>query len=210
MIFISLVLLLLTALALFVVYKGVSIIGLVVVLVGLLFLSIVVTVYITDALDNRSRSHTLAIIVTIISLISGSILLIDNIMNFHYPKELEDSSFVARITTKTLNIEKETTLVNANGNIQFIVDNSVADNQILVEASYFNELYEFIIKEGNDDFIWFYTMANEFELADVHYLYKNIFQDLKNNNIYNYQNLKKASVIIYGNEKTEKLLKIEQ
>lgn len=209
MIFIVLGLLVLTALSLFIVYKGVSVIGLVVILVGLLFLSIIITTYITDALDNRSRSHTFAIVVTVIALISGSILFVDNLMNFDYPKKLEDSAFVPYEETTTFNIEKETEVVNLSGDLEYVVDNSIEDNVILVKSLYFDELYDVMI-EHDSDRIWFYTLRDDFEMDDIHYLYQNVLKDLQNNKIYNYHKLDTVDIVLYGNENTEKLLTLEK
>ena len=208
MICITLVLLLLTAFALFLVYKGVSIIGLVVILVGLLFLSIVITAYITDALDNRNRSHVFSIIVAIVSLISGSILFVDNLMNFDYPKTLEKSAFTPVTESTVIEVDKESK-ITATGNIKFVVDNDIQDNQILAEFTYFDELYDVSIeKEG--DWIFVYTVRDNFEVGDAHYLYQNILSDLKNNRIYNYYNLSGVDTVIYGNEKTKDLLHFKE
>ena len=208
MICITLVLLLLTAFALFLVYKGVSIIGLVVILVGLLFLSIVITAYITDALDNRNRSHVFSIIVAIVSLISGSILFVDNLMNFDYPKTLEKSAFNPVTESTVIEVDKESK-ITATGNIKFVVDNDIQDNQILAEFTYFDELYDVSIeKEG--DWIFVYTVRDNFEVGDAHYLYQNILSDLKNNRIYNYYNLSGVDTVIYGNEKTKDLLHFKE
>lgn len=209
MIMISLTLFLLLALALFFVYKGVSIIGLVVILVGLLFLSIIVTTSITDALDNRSRNHTFALIVTVISLISGTILFIDNLMNFDYPKKLEESAFVPFKETITFDVEEELTFANFEGEIEFQLDNSIQDNQVLIEVTYFDELYD-VVYIPSEDFVWFHAERDDFEIGDIRYLYKNMFKDLSNNKIYEYQKLANVDVVIYGNENTEKLLKIEK
>ncbi len=209
MILISLLLLLLTFYALFCVYKGVNIIGLVVILVGLLFLSVVVTTYITDALDNQSKNHTFALIVTVISLISGSILLVDNLMNFNYPKTLEESSFTPYIKTTTLDVNGETIVANLDGNLECVTDNSIQGNQLLVEFSYFDELYDIGIKTG-ENYIYFYTTKDEFEMFDVRYLYQNIFADLKNNKIYEYQKLANVDITIYGNEETLELLNLKE
>lgn len=208
MILIIFIFLLLTVLALFLVYKGISIIGLVVLLVGLLFLSIVVTTSITDALDNRNRSHTFALAVTVIALISGSILLVDNLMNFHYPENLDQSSFIPHEKTATLEVSNETSIMNLNGELEFFTDNSIEDNVILVQMVYFDELYDVEI-EQNDQEVWIYTMRDSFEAKDFHYLYQNVFQDLKNRFIFNYQDLSSVKIIVSGNEDTEKLLTLK-
>ncbi len=209
MICITLTLLLLTALALFFVYKGVSMIGLVVIFVGLLFLSIIVTTSITDSLDNRSRSHTLGLIVTVVSLISGTILFADNLMGFDYPKALEKSSFDPYKETTTIELTEESVFYNLNGKISYVLDNSIQDNQVLIELSYYDELYDVIIKsEGNN--LWLYTVRDEWEVADLHYLYQNVFNDLANNKIYDYKNLSNLDIVIYVNENTEKLLNTKE
>lgn len=208
MILITFALLILTVLALFLVYKGISVIGLVVILVGLLFLSIVVTTYITDALDNRNRSHTFAIVVTVIALISGSILLVDNLMNFHYPETLNQSAFIPHEKTVTLEILKETNLLNLNGELEFFIDNTIDDNVVLVQMEYYDELYDVALEQSDQD-LWLYTVRNNFEINDFHYLYQNVLQDLTNRYIFNYKDLSSVKIIVYGNENTEKLLTLK-
>ena len=129
-------------------------------------------------------------------------------MNFGYPKTLERSAFTPVTESTVIEVSKESK-ITATGNIKFVVDNDIKDNQILAEFTYFDELYDVSIeKEG--DWIFFYTVRDKFEVGDVHYLYQNILSDLKNNSIYNYHNLSNVDTVIYGNEKTKDLLHFKE
>lgn len=211
LILLSIVLIGLTLFAFFLVYKGVNVIGLAVFLIGLVFLNIIVTTYITDALDNRSRSHTLALIVAVIALISGSILLVDNLMSFEYLKTLEESSFQPFVESRTIEIPQNIEVTNYSGEVEFILDNSIRNNEIILEVEYYDNLYGiFVEKDEEDSNLWIYTIRDDFEVGNIHYLYHNSLEDLKNGKIYNYQKLNTANVKIYGNEETSKLVHINK
>ena len=85
----------------------------------------------------------------------------------------------------------------------------VGFRNMFCDMSYFDELYDVSIeKEG--DWIFVYTVRDNFEVGDAHYLYQNILSDLKNNRIYNYYNLSGVDTVIYGNEKTKDLLHFKE
>ncbi len=207
LILLSIIFLALTVLAFFLVYKGVNIIGLAVLLIGILFLNIIVTTYITDALDNHSRSHTLALIVAIIALISGSILLFDNLMSFHYFKTLEESSFQPIVENLTIDVNQELDVINFQGNVEFIVDNDIQDNEVILELEYYDSLYDVHVEKDNSSLMVF-TVRDDFEISNIYYLYNNGLEDLKNGKVYDYRTLNTVNIKIYGNEETKKLLQI--
>ncbi len=207
LILLSIAFLILTVLAFFLVYKGVNIIGLAVLLIGILFLTVLATTYITDALDNRSRSHTLALAVAIIALISGGILLVDNIMNFSYFKTLEESSFQPIVESITVDIDKELEVINFHGDVEFVLDNEIENEKVILELEYYDSLYDVQIEKDSSS-MFIFTIRDDFEIGNLHYLYNHGLEDLKSGKVYDYRNLNTVNMKIYGNEATQKLLNI--
>ncbi len=212
MIFLTLAFLILTLLAVFFVWKGVSILGLVAILFGYFLLSLLVTVYLTDAVDNRHKSHAIFFVSTIFILIFGHFWFIENLMSFQYPKTLEESSFQPKVETVTLSVEKDTFIKNLEGDLEVITDNEMVDNEILLEISYYDELYDCIITEDETEdlnYVLIYTIHDKFETTDISYLYENILEDLKDNRIHDYNQLSGVTVTLRGNEKTLEFLERE-
>jgi ABC-type multidrug transport system fused ATPase/permease subunit len=210
LIFLNIVFLALALFAGFLVFKGVNIIGLAVLLFGLFMLILTVTNYITDTLDNKPKNHTFALIVSVLSLIIGVVLFIDNLFKFNYPDGLDKSRFINTNETTIINIDKKSEITAVDGNITFEVDNNLIDNEILVEVSYYDELIDVVIEryDGKDtNYILLYPTDDNINFKTVRYFYESALEDLKSNNIFNYEDLRKFKVKIFCNEKTKELLK---
>ena len=205
MIFVSLILLSLSIFAFFLVYKGVAILGLAIALLGYFLLTGLLTVYVTDALDNRNKSHKISLVGIILILLVGHVLLVDNLMNFHYPKDIKESSFVPSLETVNYSLDKKTTIQNLRGEVAYEVDDSIVDGEILIELTYYDELYDVSLTtyQGEDtNILQLNTQFDHFEFADIRYLYDYALEDLKKGNIYPYQRLNRVDIKVYANTKT--------
>lgn len=210
LIFLNIAFLVLAAFAGFLVFKGVNLVGLAILLIGLFLIILTVTNYITDALDNKPKNHTFALIISVISLIVGVILFTDSLFKFNYPKTLEDSWFRATNETTLLTVDKKTDITAVDGNINMKIDNSLIDNEILLEVTYYDELVDIIIEryEGKEkNYILIYTADNDISFGTFKYLYESTIKDLKDDNIFNYKDLKRFEVNVFCNETTKELLK---
>lgn len=205
----NLSLLVLTLIAGFLVYKGVSIIGLAILLFGLFLLSTVITSYITDALDNKVKSHTISMVLSLVAIFVGTIVFIDNLANFNYPKDLSSSSFLARVETVTVEV-KEPIIISSDQKVKYKIDNSMVDNEILIEITHYKKIVDVRVEsytDAKDEYLLIYSVTKDLQIDMVTYLYENALYDLQNNNIYNYNDLKKTEVTIYCNKTTRELLK---
>lgn len=210
MIFINLALFVLALFAAFLVFKGVNIIGLTILLIGLFLLTTVITNYITDALDNKYKNHLFSLSISVIVIIIGGILFVDNLFSFNYPTNLEESRFTITNETKIIEIEKETSFRISDGNIEYIIDNNLSDNKILLEVNYYDEFTDVYIENydgKNNNYILIYPINDKFTVKSGIYFYENALKDLKNDDIYDYQDLRKIKVIVFCSEKTRELLK---
>lgn len=210
MIFLNITLFGLAIFAGFLVFKGVNIIGLTILLSGLFLLTTIITNYITDALDSKYKSHLFSLIISAIAIIIGGILFVDNLMVFNYPSDIDESKFRNTTETKIIEIEKETSITVSDGEIKYEIDNNLKDNEILLEIIYYDEFTDVYIDSfdgKSTNHILIYPLDDKLSVESGIYFYKNSLEDLKKNNIYNYQALRKIKVIIFCNETTKELLK---
>lgn len=210
MIVLCLVFLALTILAVYLVCKGIAVIGLSILLLSFFLLTLIITTYVTDAIDNKDRNHFFALCISIISLIIGGVLFVDDLVGYNYPKTLEESNFKVTVETLNVDIEKETALISLDGELELIVDNSILDNKLVFEATYYDSFTDIILqtyvnKEENQ--IVIYTEPDEYTVSTYMEIYNNVVEDLKNNNIFNYNELSKYKIKVYCNEKTKELIR---
>ena len=104
---IALILFGLFVLAIFLIYKGVSLAGLAAILLGYFFLSVLLTVYLVDALNHKTRKYRFSVIVSLIALLVGHVLFVDNMISFHYPKTLEGSAFKPFTESTTISLKND-------------------------------------------------------------------------------------------------------
>lgn len=210
LIFLNIIFAILAILSLFLVFKGINIIGLSILLFGLFLLLVTVTNYITDALDNRESKHRLSLLVSIMVLVLGIIFFISNLFSFNYPKSIEDSLFVATNDTTMIDIDNATNITTISGDVVYEIDSNLKDNQLLLEVSYYDEFIDIKIEhyKGKDsNYILLYPFDDNTDFKMIKYFYEITLEDLKNNNIFNYNELRQFKVKIFCNEKTKELLK---
>ena len=209
LIILSLIFLALTILAVFLVVKGISVIGLSIILLGFFLLTLIVTTYVTDAIDNKEKNHFFGLCIAIISLIIGCVLFVDDLVGYKYPKTLEGSYFKTTVETLNVDIEKKTTIIPLDGYLEIIVDDSIVDNKLVFEAAYYDDFTDVILKtyiNEEDNQIVVYTEPDEQTVSTYITLYNGIIEDLKENNIYNYNELGNYKLKVYCNEKTKELI----
>lgn len=200
----------LTALAIFLVFKEVPVIGLSVLLLSFFLLSLNLVVYVTDLLDKRERNYLFVLCISILSFIIGSVLLVDDLLNYNYPKNLEESKFATVTETINLEINKDTEFDFIGSEAEYIIDNDLKDNQVIVEVTYYDDIVDIVIDEMNDEdykIIYFYAQSDDYNFGDYRFIYETIIDDLKENNIYDYSELYKFGVKVYWNETTKELVK---
>lgn len=209
MLLLNILFLLLTVLAIYLVFKGVALVGLSILLLSLSLLSGVMTATLSDAIDNKNRSHLFALTISIISLIIGIVLFVNDLMSYNYPKTLEDSHFPTLTETIDLEVDKETNLYFPNGKAEYIIDDSIKDNIILLEVTYYDDFVDIIVErqlgEEKNNFVVM-SRDDDLDVSDYVFMYETILEDLKDNNLFKYDDLDQYKVTVYCNTKTEELL----
>ena len=210
MIVLCLIFLALTILAVFLVCKGIAVIGLSIILLSFFLLTLIVTTYVTDAIDNKERNHFFGLCISIISLIIGCVLFVDDLVGYNYPKTLEDSYFKSTIETLNVDIERETTIISLDGEVEIVVDDSIVDNKLVFEATYYDSFTDVVLKtyiNDEEDQIVVYAEPDEHTVSTYITLYNGIVEDLKKNNIFDYNKLGDYKITVYCNEKTKELVR---
>ena len=119
------------------------------------------------------------------------------------------SYFKTTVETLNVDIEKKTTIIPLDGDLEIIVDDSIVDNKLVFEAAYYDDFTDVILKtyiNEEDNQIVVYTEPDEQTVSTYITLYNGIIEDLKENNIYNYNELGNYKLKVYCNEKTKELI----
>lgn len=210
MIFLNLTFLTLALLALFFIIKGISVVGLAIILLSFFLLTLIMTNYVADAIDNRNRNHMFPLCISVISLIIGIVLFVDDLIGYNYPEQLTNSHFETVTETLTLEVDKSTEFILLDGEVEYVVDNNIQDNKVLVEVTYYDDFVDIIFQEtiGEElDSIVVYSKADDLNIDDYIRMYNNILKDLQDNNIFKYSDLDTYNMIIHCNEMTKELIK---
>jgi len=206
---INIVLLFFTFVASFLVYKGVTILGLAIILLGLFLLSTVITSYVTDALDRREKTYKIRLVISILAIIIGVIFFVDNITTFNYSSNIEESNFSRAVRTKSVTVD-EHLIIFADRDFDFVIDNNIVDNELLLVFTYNDRIIDVRVLQDEIDelnFLFIYTVRNDLRIDTWMYIYDNTLLDLQDSNIFNYRYLRKYELTIYVNEKTRELIR---
>lgn len=189
MIFLNIILLALTILAVFLIIKGISVIGLAIILLSFFLLTLIMTTYLTDAMDNKDRNHLFALCISVISLIIGIVLFVDDLMGYNYPETLDNCHFETITESLTIEIDKETDFIFVDGDVEYVVDNKIKDNTILIEVTYYEDFVDILLQKyigEESDRIVVSSEDKDLKISDYVFVYDNMIKDLQDNNIFKY------------------------
>lgn len=199
---------LLIFISIYMVIKGVSLIGLIILFTGLFGLLFVIFTMVKNSLYNKNKNYLLSIIIFIVLFIFGILLTIVNINSFSKPNNLDKSSIQS--TTEKLNIELKTSnidLIVKNGNYEIIEDNSLSDLDMILEITYYDDYVDVLVSQEivNDNN---YLIVKSVKDDKINYnkFINNIYKDLKNGYIFNYSNTNKIYVKIYCNNSIKSII----
>ena len=102
---------------------------------------------------------------------------------------------------------KETKIYSHN--IEYIIDNTIENNKVKIEAEHYDELTQINYHKNthdNTDYISIYTIDN-LNYNSGFKVYNLIIDNLKENKIYKYDLLYNSNTKVYANEKTMNLIK---
>ena len=172
--------------------KGITILGLFILLIGCSFLLGHAVDGIKKIFSGKKVSF-LPLLISFSIIIIGSLLFIRNVKQYNYHDTLEQS-YLKLNSIYEVTVNDLTMFESPNGSKKVIVDNTLEDKQVKVEIIYYNGYN--VRKEENR--IIFYT-EDKRSKKDIFELF---LKDLKDKNIYNYGFFNSCDIIIYVNENT--------
>lgn len=187
---------------------GINTVGVILILIGLfIFFTHIIDIIHSIAFKHK-KIQFYPFLLSIIFLATGFVLIIHFVLNIEYSKEIPNNKFNKNYNEYEFKIEKET-IIDAD-EIEYIVDNSIEDNNIRVEVEYYPTFTNVGYYEKNNgknyDYINLYLIGN-FEYNSGLDLYNLVIDNLKNNKIYDYELLFESNTKIYASEMTMNLIK---
>lgn len=187
---------------------GINTVGIVLILVGLfLFFSHITDIFHSIAFKHK-RIKFYPFLISLVFVAVGFILTIHMVLNIEYLEVLPNNYFNKNTNEYEFKINKET-IIRAD-EIEYIVDNSIKNNEIKVEVEYYPDFTNIGYYEENTlenyNYIGLYTIGNLKYNSGLN-AYNLIIDNLKDNKIYNYSLLFDSNTKVYANELTMNLIK---
>ena len=191
--------------SIYLVISGIKVLGVVILLIGLLGLIYTLFQTIKDSLNNKYRSFLPMIIISTIIFLLGISLTVYNFSRFKYPNSLEQSSLIKITEEKKITLDDpNTNIILSKGNYEIITDDNLADNEIRVEVSYYDDYIDVLYhQEKVKDINYLVFRATKNDKIDVSLKIDNIIKDLKRGYIFNYSNVDKINIKIYANNEVK-------
>lgn len=191
--FTNFILVLITIFLIYLLFEGVTLVGLLVMAIGLSLLIGLLADIIESLIYTSKKIYIFPFIISAILIIVGSVIFDNNMENFEYinipSQNIEKKEFTYESTTK-----EKIEIKDANINI----DEELEDGKFIIKIDYYDVLKPNIINSDNKILIEFSTLKTN--------TLKTIINDLKQNKIYNYKKTFKSNINIYVNSNTSKLI----
>ncbi len=191
--------------SLYLVISGIKVFGISVLLIGLLGLIYTLFQQVKDSLNHKTSSLLSMIIISISVFLLGIGLTIHNFSQFKFPNSLEKSSLLKITEEEAITLDDSNTkIILSQGNYEIIADDSLSDNEIRAEVSYYDDYVDVLYhqeKVDNINYLVFRTTKDE--QVDLAKKFKNIVKDLKRGYVFNYSNVNKMSIKIYANSEVK-------
>lgn len=187
--------------------KGIAVYGFLIATLGCLGFIICIIDLIYRGLIADKKIYLYPFLINILLIIIGGVMSISYIFDFEYHDSLPQNRYETKTETFMEDIDKKTSISNYKKEI--IVDNSIEDNKIKAEVTYYPEFVSIEKHEDTDedkDYISFVTNEKDTTFSLNNKYTKMIMKDVKKKKIYNYNEFNDVKVKIYVNEKTKDLV----
>lgn len=187
--------------------KGIGVYGFLIATLGCLGFIICIIDLIYRGLIADKKIYLYPFLINILLIVIGGVMSISYIFDFEYHDSLPQNRYETKTETFMEDIDKITSISNYKKEI--IVDNSIEDNKIKAEVTYYPEFVSIEKHEDTDedkDYISFVTNEKDTTFSLNNKYTKMIMKDIKNKKIYNYNEFNDVKVKIYVNEKTKDLV----
>lgn len=181
--------------------KGINLFGLGILLLGCLIMCTWFIKLIYGILFKAEKVNVIPLIISIILMMVGGLLFADMIINIDYydkvPSNIKKESKVYEYK-----IDERTVISNLNGYTEEIVKD-MKDGEIKVEVDYYKEATKIKIDDYDaGDYRRIAFVNNYTGINPTKFMYNNFIDNLKDNKIYNYNDVYAFNIKVYGNEKT--------
>lgn len=187
--------------------KGIGVYGFLIATLGCLGFIICIIDLIYRGLIADKKIYLYPFLINILLIVIGGVMSISYIFDFEYHDSLPQNRYETKTETFMEDIDKKTSISNYKKEI--IVDNSIEDNKIKAEVTYYPEFVSIEKHEDTDednDYISFVTNEKDTTFSLNNKYTKMIMKDIKKKKIYNYNEFNDVKVKIYVNEKTKDLV----
>lgn len=187
--------------------KGIGVYGFLIATLGCLGFIICIIDLIYRGLIADKKIYLYPFLINILLIIIGGVMSISYIFDFEYHDSLPQNRYETKTETFMEDIDKKTSISNYKKEI--IVDNSIEDNKIKAEVTYYPKFVSIEKHKDTDedkDYISFVTNEKDTTFSLNNKYTKMIMKDIKKKKIYNYNEFNDVKVKIYVNEKTKDLV----
>lgn len=198
------------AIVVFLVIKGINVIGLGVLLLGIAILFSYVLTIVENLLIKKRKIYSYPLVISAVLIIVGGLVFIEEAMRFDYVNVEPRTSLTRKTLSYEEEVDRETDILVDYGTKSYKIDNSIEDDKIILEISYYSDLIKTKMINYTDDgnkVIEVDTRGYKYSHKANRTLYKTLMNNLEDNKIYNYPKLFQAKVTVYANAKTMKLVK---
>ncbi len=192
--------------AIFLIIKGISIYGILLLLLGIVGMFFYFTDIVWKLLFSKKNIHICPIFINMILIIFGGLLTFDYFTNLEYINKMPSN---INLTTKTYEETVISDLVVSN--YDTVIDDSLEDNKIKIEVTYSNDLYDSVdvelVKRATGNYI---EIDEDYEDEIIFWdnkVFNKFMDNLEDNKIYNYGLIDDITVKIYSNTNTSKYFK---
>lgn len=200
-VFVDLCILFGLCLAIIYLIKGINLFGLGILLLGCLIMCTWFIKLIYGILFKAEKVNVIPLIISIILMMVGGLLFADMIINIDY-YDKAPSNIKKESKSYEYKIDERTVISNLNGYTEEIVKD-MKDGEIKVEVDYYKEATKIKIDDYDaGDYRRIAFVNNYTGINPTKFMYNNFIDNLKDNKIYNYNDVYAFNIKVYGNEKT--------
>jgi len=176
---------------------GINLLGIAFILIGIIVFTSFIISILNNIFTGKKNKFILNTITGLVFIVIGGFITIDEFRKYEYIDTINHEDF-----TKTTNYEiieiKDTLYIK---DCNKIIDETMKDNEIKIEYSYYTDMITVNINKENNRIYFNEDLKNDIPIK----LYNIIINNLKNKKIYNYSNLEltKIEKTIYTNNNTK-------
>ena len=183
----------------YLIFKGVVFIGPIILIIGIIMMVDTVYHLVMNIIFTKKKVHFIPFLVGAIVFVLGSLLSIDLLLDFNYVNKVPNVDYDYITETYNNQLTDELYIDLDYGDKNFVIDDTLEDNQYRIDISYYKDLIE-VTRTNN------YERENiDIEDTDINIskdVYNLIMKDLKDREIHNYHKLFEIKVDVYANTNT--------